>query len=193
MTVKILICAVTLLALVTAGCGEEKIIGKPDEAVIAYAENAMPQRLIGSLKAIIPLSDASTEHLTQAYRTKLKDNLKFKTTLKNEGSSPVVELTATPLDQGAAAKSALNNDNFIALLGMIGQLKADGATEEQLKDNRDVQELAIIALEKYINELSFQPEQTIAVPCVKVTGEDGNAHWAPAEGAILIDFLTGHK
>lgn len=193
MPVKILICAVTLAALVTAGCGEEKIIGTPDSAVLSYAETAMPQRLIGSLKAIIPLSDASTDHLVQIYRAKLKEHLKFKTTLKNEGSNPVVELTATPLDQSAAAKAALNNDHFIALLGMIGQFKADGATEEQLKENRDVQELAVIALEKYIDELSFQPEQTIAVPCVKITGQDGNTHWAPAEGAVLIDFLTGHK
>lgn len=193
MPVKILICAVTLVALVTAGCGEEKVVGSPDEAVLAYAESAMPQRLIGSLKAIIPLSDASSEHLIKVYRAKLKEHLKFKTTLKNEGKAPVVELTVTPLDQEAAVKNAINNDNFIALLGMIGKLKADGAAEEQLKDNSDVQELAVTALEKFIDELSFQPEQTIAVPCVKVTGQDGNTHWAPAEGAILIDFLTGHK
>lgn len=217
MPVKILICAVTLAAMLISGCGEDKVIGTPDKAVLAYAETAMTgtsehlsaagfsadesniirqmmtQKFIGSMNDIVPLSEASAQELAKVYFDKLKGNVTLRATLKNDGDNPVVELTATSLDQGAALKSAGHNDEFIALLGMVGQLKVDGATDEQLKANPEVQKLAVNAIAKCINELTFLPERTFDVPCRKVTGQDGNMHWVPAAAEVLIDFLTGQK
>ena len=214
---KILICAVMIAAMLIVGCGEEKIMGTPDKAILAYAEIAMTgesenlsaagfseddknairqavaNNFIASLADVAPLSEASAQELAQIYFDKLRGNVAFKTTLKSEGSQPIVELTTTPIDQSASAKSASKNDELIALLGMVGKLKSDGVTEEQLKASPDVQKLAVTALSKYIAVISFQPEKTFEITCQKVTGTDGNAHWAPTDGKNLIDLLTGQK
>lgn len=214
---KILICAVTIAAMLIVGCGEEKIIGTPDKAVLAYAEIAMTgesenlsaagfseddknkirqavaNNFIASLKDIAPLSDASAQELTQMFFNRLKGNVTFKTTLKSEGAQPIVELTTTPIDQATTAKSASKNDELIALLGMVGKLKSDGVTEEQLKASPDVQKLAVSAIGKYIAGISFHPEKTFEIPCQKEESTDGNAHWTPADGKELIDLLTGQK
>ena len=214
---KFLICAVTAAALIATGCGEEKIIGTPDKAVLAYAETVMTGEssnlqaagfsdddkdairkavafaFIDSLAKVAPLSDDTARQLTQIYFDKLKGNVTFKATLKSEGAQPVVELTTTAIDHAASAKTAANNDELIALLGMVGKLKSDGATDEQLKASPDVQQLAARAISRYIADISFQPEKTFEIPCQKVTGSDGNAHWAPADGKALIDLLTGQK
>lgn len=215
---KILICAVTVAAMLVVGCGEEKIIGTPDKAILAYAEivmtgesenlaaagfseedkNSIRQAVsvifIKSFESIAPLSEDSAHKLTQIYFDKLKGNVTFKTTLKSSGEPPIVELTTTPIDNAASVKTAAsNNDELIALLGMVGKLKSEGVTEEQLKASPDVQNLAVSALGKYIANISFQSEKTFDIPCQKVTGADGNTHWAPAEGKELIDLLTGQK
>ena len=214
---KFLICAVTIATLLAAGCGEEKIIGTPDKAILAYAEiamtgesanlqaagfseddkNAIRQAVAGmfidSMKSVAPLSDAAAQEVAQIYFDKLKGNVAFKTTLKSEGDQPIVELTTTPIDYAASAKSAGKNDELIALLGMVGKLKSEGVTEEQLKASPDVQRLAVSAFSKYIAGISFQPEKTFEIPCQKSEGADGNAHWMPVDGKNLIDLLTGQK
>ena len=216
---KVLICAVTIAALLSFGCdGEEKIVGTPDKAILAYAEtvmtgdsanlqaagfseddkNALRQtvanRFIESMATVAPLGDEAAQELTQIYFANIKDKMTFKATLKSEGDQPVVELTTTPIDYETTAKAgAVGNDEFIALMGMVGKLKADGATDEQLKNSPDVQKLAVTAIGKYIAGISFQPEKTFEIPCQKVTGADGNAHWMPVDGKIFIDTLTGQK
>lgn len=213
---KIFICAALVTALIVTGCGEEKIIGTPDKAVLACAEiimtgdsenlaaagfsaddkNALRQAVVNnfikSMKKIAPLSEESAQALTQIYFDKLKGNVAFKATLKSEGDKPVVELTTTPIDQAATAKtSAADNSEIIALVGMVGKLKADGATEDQLTSSPDVQKLAVSALTKYIDGVAFQPEKTFEITCQKVSGADGTAHWAPEDGKVLINLLAG--
>ena len=214
---KILLCAAFLTALMVSGCGEEKILGSPDKAVLAYAEtfmtgespeasaagfsneytasirNAAVKNFINTLEKIVPLSDETAQQLSQQYFDKLKGSVTFKATLKAEGASPVVELTATPIDYAAAARAAVNNDELMALLGMVGQLKADGVTNEQLKTNQDVQALAARAFGKYLADIPFQAEKTFEVSCSKVEEANGTVHWAPSEGKKLIDFLTGQE
>ena len=214
---KILICAVMIASMLIVGCGEEKIIGTPDKAVLAYAEIAMTgesenlsaagfseddknkirqavaNNFIASVSDIVPLSDTSAQELAQIYFDRLKGNVAFKTTLKSEGEQPIVELTTTPIDYAASAKSAGKNDELIALLGMVGKLKSEGVTEEQLKASPDVQRLAVSAFSKYIAGISFQPEKTFEIPCQKSEGTDGNAHWMPVDGKNLIDLITGQK
>ena len=213
---KIFICAALVTALIVAGCGEEKIAGTPEKAVLACAEiimtgdsenlaaagysaddknelrQAVTNNFIKSMKKIAPLSDESAQILTQVFFDKTKGNVEFKTTLKSDGDKPVVELTTTPIDQAATAKtSAADNSEIIALVGMVGKLKADGATEDQLKSSPDVQKLAVSALTKYIDGVAFQPEKTFEITCQKVSGSDGTAHWAPVDGKALIDSLSG--
>lgn len=215
---KILICAALTATLIVAGCGEEKIIGTPDKAVLAYAETVMTGEsanlsaggldeddrnairkavaatFIASMENIAPLSDDTAQEIAQKYFDKLKGNVALKTTLKSEGAQPIVDLTTTTVDQAATAKiAAANNDELIALIGMVGKLKSDGATDEQIKDNPDVQKLAVSAVGKYIDGIVFRPEKTFEIPCQKVTGASGNTHWMPADGKALIDLLTGQN
>ena len=202
----------------TTGCGEEKIIGTPDKAIVAYAEivmtgdsanlsaagfseedknsirQAVTSVFIGRMENVTPLSDAATQELAQIYFDKLKGNVTFATTVKSASDEPVVALTTTPIDSATSAKTAAaNNDELIALIGMVGKLKADGATDDNLKNNPDVQNLAVKAFSKYIASISLKPEETFDIPCKKVTGADGKAHWMPAEGKVLIDALIGQK
>ena len=215
---KIFVCMLTFAAMIClTGCGEEKIDGTPDKAVLAYAEIAMTgdsdnmsaagftendrkeirytmaRTFTDALKGIAPLSQSSAEKITQIYFDKLKGEVKFQTTLKkNDADRPIVTITTTPIDQGSSARSAAaKNEELIALIGMVGKLKAEGASDDDLKENADVQNLAITALTKYINNIQFQSEKTIDVPCNKVTGSDGKIHWAPADSNAFVDFLTG--
>lgn len=214
---KIFVCALIVAALCMTGCGSEKISGSPDKAVLAYAEIAMTgssdnmaaagftaddqqeirrnmaTTFVNTMASIAPLSDATAEQITNIYFDKLKGNLKFNATLKKDDAErPIVELTATPIDQGETArKAAAKNDELLALIGMVGQLKADGATDDQLKENADVQKLAVNALTKYVDNIKFKPEETIDVPCKKITGRDGNIHWAPDNEGDFVNFLTG--
>ena len=217
---KIFVCALTLTAVIClVGCGEEKIDGTPDKAVLAYAEIAMTgdsenmsaagftendrkeirynmaRTFIDALSGVAPLSQSSAEKITQIYFDRLKGEVKIQTTLKkNDPDRPIVTITTTPIDQGSSARSAAaKNEELIALIGMVGKLKSEGANEDALKENADVQNLAITALTKYINNIQFQDEKTIDVLCNKVTGSDGKVHWAPVDSAAFVDFLTGKK
>lgn len=215
---KSLICAALLLTIFLAGCGSEKILGSPDKAILAYAEIAMTgasdnmaagfteedqneirfnvaKTFVDSMKSITPLNNTAAEEITKLYFDRLKGELKFSVTLKKDDAEhPIVEITTTPIDQAESAKTAaFKNDELIALIGMVGQLKSEGATDEQLRDNPDVQKLAVTALKKYVDNIRFRPEKTFEIPCTKVKGRDGNLHWAPVDGAAFVNFLTGQN
>lgn len=216
---KFFICTLALAAICLTGCGAEKINGSPEKAVLAYAEISMfgesdnmsaagfsesdkneiryqlANTFIDSMKPVAPLNDASAQEVTDLYFKHMKDKIKFQVTLKkDDGERPVVELTTTPIDQAASAKLAAGkNDEFLALIGMVGQLKSNGATDEQLKDNPEVQKLAVTALSKYIDNIHFHPEKTLEVPCKKMTGHDDNIHWAPVDENAFVKFLTGQS
>lgn len=216
---KSLICAALLLTICLTGCGEEKILGSPDKAVLAYAEIAMTgasdnmaaagfteedqneirfnvaKTFVDSMKSITPLNNTAAEEITKLYFDRLKGELKFNVTLKkNDAEHPIVEITTTPIDQAESAKTAaFKNDELIALIGMVGQLKSEGATDEQLRDNPEVQKLAVTALKKYVDNIRFRPEKTFEVTCAKIKGRDGNLHWAPVDSAAFVNFLTGQS
>jgi len=206
-----------MLAVVTiCGCGSDKVVGTPDKAVLAFAETItmgdspnlaeagfseddkknLRKVLINifaeTFKGVVPLSDESAAELSKMFYENSKEKISFNAKVKTEDSTnPVVELTTTPLDLPKAASKV--NDEFIALMGMVGKLKSDGATDDQLKANPEVQKLAVVAFGKYIKEIPVQEEKIFEVPCVKVDGNDGNVHWAPADGKKLTDFVTGKK
>ena len=126
---KIFICAVTFAALLICGCGEEKVIGSPDKAILAYAQIAMTgnsddlsaagfveddkkeicyvmaNRFVESMDGIAPLSNDSAQQLTKIYFDKLQGKINFTTTLKKDDPKrPVVEITTTPIDQSNSAR-----------------------------------------------------------------------------------------
>ena len=190
----------------------------PDKAVLAYAEltthgksdnaaaagltdkeksdisNAIITGFAKSIVEVAPLSDNSLQAITKVFHEKFSKDMKFTATVKkDDAANPVVELKTTPIDYNAAVQGAGAIDEWIALVGMVGQLKADGATDDQLKQNPEVQKLAVTAFTKYIEGVPFQEEKTFEVPCVKVDGSDGKVHWAPEDGKKLTDFVTGRK
>ena len=213
---RFFVCALMLAVVTICGCGSDKVVGTPDKAVLAFAETItmgdspnlaaagfseddkknLRKVLINifaeTFKGVVPLSDESAYELSKMFYENSKEKISFNAKVKTEDSTkPVVELTTTPLDLPKAASKV--NDEFIALMGMVGKLKSDGATDNQLKANPEVQKLAVAAFGKYIKEIPVKEEKTFEVPCVKVDGTDGKVHWAPEDGKKLTDFVTGRK
>lgn len=213
---KIFVCALMLAAVVLSGCGGGKVVGTPDKAVLAYCEiitmgespnlaaagfseednKNLRKKIVNvfaeSFAGVVPLSDESADALAKIFYDNSKAKMTFQAKIKTDDAEhPVVELTTTPFDLGKAAGTP--NDNLIALMGMVGKLKSDGATDEQLKANAEVQKLAVTAFGKYFGEISVREEKTLEVPCNKVTGTDGQTHWAPADVNALTDFILGEK
>lgn len=214
---NIFICAVTLAAIIYIGCGADKVIGSPEKSVLAYVEtittgespnmaeagfteadnknlgNILVKAFAESFTGVIPLNEETLAELGKTFHAHCKANMTFQAKLKTSDGNPVVELTTTPLDMDTATKMATSNDELIALFGMVGKLKAEGATDEQLLNNSDVQKLAVSALGKYIESIPVKEEKTIDIPCAKIDGSDGNTHWAPAKVPALTDFVMGKK
>lgn len=213
---KIFVCALMLTAVVLSGCGSGKVVGTPDKAVLAYCEiitmgespnlaaagfseednKNLRKKIVNvfaeSFAGVVPLSDESADALAKIFYDNSKAKMTFQAKIKTDDAEhPVVELTTTPFDLGKAAGTP--NDNLIALMGMVGKLKSDGATDEQLKADAEVQKLAVNAFGKYFGEISVREERTLEVPCDKVTGTDGQTHWAPADVNALTDFILGEK
>ena len=190
----------------------------PDKAVLAYAEllthgksdnaaaagftdadkielgNAIVTGFVNSIAEVSPLSEKSVQAITKIFHEKFSKDMKFTATVKkDDAANPVVELKTTPIDYNAAVQGAGAIDEWIALVGMVGQLKADGVTDEQLKANNEVQNVAVTALTKFINAIPLQGEKTFDVTCNKIKDSDGKEHWAPADIDAFNKFLTGQK
>ena len=215
---KIFICLLMSATIICAGCGEEKVVGTPDKAILAYAEiittgesenlsaagfseednknlrDVILKIFLKPFSDAVPLSDETMTELEKIFYANNKTKMTFQTKMKTDNKEhPVVELTTTPLDISNANKELQKNNELFALLGMVGKLKSDGITDDQLKQNPEVQKLAVTAFTKYIEGVPFQEEKTFEVPCKKVEGTDGNIHWAPADAKALTDFMTGGK
>jgi len=213
---KILVCALMLAMVLLTSCGGvEKVDGTPDKAIMAYCEivtmgespnmtaagfsdednknlrKMMIKVFEESFNEIVPLSEQSANDLANIFYANSKAKIKFQAKIKTEDiERPIVELTTTPFDMSNTTNAYAPNDELLALLGMVGKLKSDGVTDEQLKANPEVQKLAVDVFGKYLKELPIKSEMTYAVACKKVTGTDGNIHWAPDDVNALMDFIT---
>ncbi|MBE8951353.1 MAG: hypothetical protein SR3Q1_12335 [Quinella sp. 3Q1] len=215
---KFLIYVLMAATLFMTGCGSQKVEGTPDKAILAYAEifmtgdsanlaaagfspaykenirEQMAEAFTESFKEIVPLNDASTSAIMEKFYSRFKDEMEFQVALKkDDAKNPVVELKTTPPDQVAANRAAISNDELIALIGMVGQLKSDGANDEQLLNNAEVQKLAVTAIDKYIDNIPLQPEKSIDVTCAAVEGSDGKTIWVPQDLKIFKDFIRGQN
>ena len=216
---RIFVCALILATtFCLAACGGEKQTANADKAVLAYAElaahgksdNAAATGITDADKAeiaktivngffagiaeIAPLNDQSAQAVTEAFYKKFAKDMKFTAAVKKDDpDQPVIELKTTPLDYNATLQAAGKVDEWLALIGTVGKLKAEGATVDQLKANADVQKLAVAALTKVINSAPVQGEKTFDVTCNKVKGSDGKEHWAPADLDAFTNFITGQQ
>ena len=193
--------------------------GTPDKAVLAYAQlyaygiiedenmkaagmtdkdveevqNQVIAPLIEAFKQY-PLNDESVAKMTAEYVAKLHKEMNIKTIVKKEDkTNPVVELTATTLNQEEAAKVAETNEDLVALGTAYGELQAQGLTEEQLKASPEFQEFALEAINEFIDDFPFNPESKIEVTCEAVQGSDGKMYWAPKNPEEVAKFVTGQK
>ena len=198
---------------------EVKVEGTADKAVLAYAqlyaygviedenqaaagltdadiEKVQEQviaPLVESFKGY-PLSDESVATMTAQYIEKLHTAMDMKATVKTDDKEhPVVELTATTINQEGASKVAETNADLVALGTAYGELQAQGLTEEQLKESPDFQQFALESIDKFINEFPLNPESSIEVTCNVVEGSDGKMYFAPADPEAVAKFVTGQK
>ncbi|MBR4642523.1 MAG: hypothetical protein IKO74_07340 [Selenomonadaceae bacterium] len=193
--------------------------GTPDKAVLAYAqlyaygviedENqkaaGMTEKDIEAVQDQVlapivdafkqyPLSDESVAEMTGQYVGKLHMAMDMKATVKKDDpTNPVVELTATTINQEGAAKVAETNEDLVALGAAYGELQAQGLTEAQLKESAEFQQFALESIDKFINEFPLNPETSIEVTCEAVEGSDGKMYWAPKNPEEVAKFVTGQK
>ena len=192
---------------------EVKVEGTADKAVLAYAQlyaygviedenqaaagmtdadiEKVQEQIITPLVDAFkgyPLSDESVATMTAQYIEKLHTAMAMKATVKKEDAEhPVVELTATTINQEGAAKVAESNADLVALG------TAYGVTEEQLKESPDFQQFALESIDKFINEFPLNAESTLEVTCNVVEGSDGKMYYAPADPEAVAKFVTGQK
>lgn len=198
---------------------EVAVEGAPDKAVLAYAQlyaygiiEDENQAAAGMTDADIdkvqdkiltpivdafkmyPLSDESVAEMTGKYVEKLHVAMDIKATVKTEDKEhPVVELSATTINQEGAKKVAESNADLVALGTAYGELKAQGLTDEDLKTSPDFQQFALESIDNYINEFPLNAEAKIDVTCKITDGADGKKYWAPENPEAVAKFVNGQK
>ena len=139
-----------------------------------------------------PLSEENAQVATTEYLNKLRVIMNIRTTLKlDDDINPIVELTAITLDNEGADKVAENNRDLIRLGTRLGNLRARGMSDEEIKANEDFQKFALDCLDKFTDKFPFRAEASIDVVCQTVDGADGKLYWAPADPETLAKFVTG--
>ena len=163
------------------------------EKDIEAVQNQVLSPIVDAFKQY-PLSDDSVAEMTRRYVGKLHADMDMKATVKKDDpTNPVVELTATTINQEGAAKVAETNENLVALGAAYGELQAQGLTEAQLKESAEFQQFALESIDKFIDEFPLNPETSIEVTCEAVEGSDGKMYWAPKNPEAIAKFVTGQK
>ncbi len=219
MTKKMSRIALTMVALLAvlclAGCGAEKPKESADKAVLGWAEmyaygvsdnesatgmtkaqsDQVSEKVIGDmLKAfsMFPLSQQNVEAMTTEYITKLQAAMEIKTKIKKDDAEhPVVEVSAAVIDHQGADKLAQTSEDMIALGVVLGQLRAQGFTDEQLKADADFQNAVMECVRSYVDEIPLKATQTFEVNCSADKGDDGKMYWVPEDPQALMNFITG--
>lgn len=139
------------------------------------------------------LNKENLEAITNKYADKLKSATNVKTTLKKDDKeNPVVELTATVINNEEWSKAGETNSEFNALNKALEELKAQGLTDEQLVASDEYQTFAVESLDKVIGEIPFKAESSVEIPCV-VIEKDGKTYWAPKDVSAIENFFWNKK
>lgn len=204
-----------LLAFCLAGCGAEKPKESADKAVLGWAEmyaygmtdnlsatgmtkeqsDQISEKVIGDmLKAFsaYPLSEENVQKITTEYITKLQAAMAIQTKIKKDDAEhPIVEVSANVIDQQATAQMAQTNEDLAALGTVLGALRSQGVTDEQIKGDADFQKAVMECVNSYIDEIRMKGTQTFDVECAVDKGEGDKAVWAPKDPQALMKFITG--
>ena len=139
-----------------------------------------------------PISEETAQMATTEYLTKLRMLMNIQTTLKvDDETNPVVELTASRLDNKGADKIAETDRDLIRLGTRLGRLRATGMTDEQIKADEDFQKFALDCLDKFTDKFPFYELVAIDVACQAVDGAEGKMYWAPVSPETVAKFVTG--
>ena len=161
----------------------EKIVQSVQVKVISDVLNSFRQ---------YPISEETAQAATTEYLAKLHGLMNIRTTLKTDDETkPVVELTASVLDNEGTDKVAETDRNLVKLGTRLGILRSRGMTDEQIKVDEDFQKFALDCLDKFTDNFPFRDEASIDIVCQAINGEDGKTYWAPVAPETIAQFVTG--
>ncbi len=212
---RLLLPFVAILAMfLVAGCGD-KPKDTADKAVLAYAElytygdtdkteatgmtkeqkEKISEALLTEVDQMFQsmmLSENNAVAVTNYYVADRKANMNLKAKVKKDDSeNPVVELTATPVDKAELDKLLQTNEDLLALGVVLGMAQQQGI---DVRNDASYQQGAMDVLRKFIDEIPYDEEKTLDVPCQLVKSDDGKTlHWAPKDPKAIQKFLDGEK
>lgn len=139
-----------------------------------------------------PISEETAQAATTEYLAKLHGLMNIRTMLKvDDAVNPVVELTASVLDNEGADETAETDRDLIKFGTRLGILRSRGMTDEQIKADEEFQKFALDCLDKFTDKFPFHEESSIDVVCQRIEGEDGKKYWAPVAPEMIAQFVTG--
>jgi len=158
-------------------------------------EDQISERVIGDMLqafSAFPLNESNVQRITTEYITKLQAAMEISTKIKKaDDEHPIVEVSADVIDQKATAEMAAKNENMIALGQVLGELRAKGVTDEDIKNDAEFQEAVFECVNAYVDEIILKEKQTLDVTCNLAEGDDGKIYWMPADVEKLQKFLGG--
>lgn len=138
-----------------------------------------------------PLSDETFATLKTKYILNLRRVVNLDTRLKeSDGSNPVVELTAAPVDFDEIDSAAAADEGLQELVAMLAQRRANGLTHADIKADKNFQSAACEKFGRFLENLTPGERKSIDVECEVVIGEDGNKYWVPKDREILAEFFS---
>ena len=212
---RLLLPFIAVLAMfLVAGCGD-KPKDTADKAVLAYAElyaygdtdkteaagltKEQKEKISEALLTEVDqqfqsmmLSKDNAVAVTNYYIADRKANITLKAKVKKDDSEhPVVELTATPVDKAEFDKIMQTNEDLVALGVVLGLAQQQGV---DVRHDPSYQQGAMDVLRKFIDEIPYDDEKTLDVPCDMVKSDDGKSlHWATKPPKTIQKFLDGEK
>ena len=164
------------------------------DADIAAAREKVIAPLLRALKQY-PLSEETSQGITKKFLDRIKNIMDITATLEkgDDSARPVVELVTTTINPETVELFAADDDGLNALKAEIAELKARGVTDDELKQNPEIQKLALEAIGNFVGEFNMNERATILVPCKIVTGADGKLYWQPENVEAILQHISGQK
>ncbi len=211
---KLFLPMIAILAMfLMAGCGSDKPKDSADKAVLAYAElyayadtdkdaaagltkdqkkkiSDFVRNQSDELFQSMMLSEDNATAITDYYIKDRKDNMELSAKVKkDDDKNPVVELKATPIDSKGAAAMLGTNEDLVAMGVYIGLAQQQGI---DVRTDPVYQQGAMDSLRAFIDQIPYDSEKTLDVPCELVKSDDGKTlHWAPKDPQAIQKFLDG--
>ena len=207
---KKIVCAIMTLAMLLSFSAVNAATPKssPEESVLAYAEmyalgtsknlaaTGIPKDMTDAIEKDVtshlmtafmnyPLTKNNFQTVKEKYFAKLNEIIKISVRPKKaDAVNPIVEITATKVDQEVADKIKADDANFLTM-DVMNHL----STAEELAADGQYQSLAINSIGKVINGLTATAPKTYDVTCEIVTDDGGNSYWKPTNIQGLFDFV----